>query len=615
MHSLRSKNSCCHLVAVIITLIFFVTSSPRVASKPIFGTKRYHRNPSAQQHPQQLPQYVAQPLPAAMQLYAPVHQSTAGAGATLYDPMDSYYSDDPSNYLYYAPHDPQYHSYGLPVYHGDYKPTPYMYAQAPTYQYYDEKESAINPLDDLHEEMLEEDEREREQKQQQLLHQQQLNQYRQQQQQFNAHNNRQLNSGRPEVQENDDYQDMLAGQAYYYQPIYEAPQQSFPTSAEYEDEEENIMDSNYAQANAAFLKDLIQYNREISNGRGNTKPKAPVSPTSHAAVNARNQNVQASRKDYPGNWGFDYAGDEYEPHHQQQDDYDYGGQYFMEQPMKTKTGHKSGDDDDKAVKELQELTHSRDKTSPDTLFASTPGQLRHVDPMDKYKSHNQAKDSANEDYLNWISGGGGSSFSEMDKNSELNSNNNYDYDDAGDEWINWDSKRSVGKPISIIAFTDRKPSKVMKVPENHFVLSSSGGASTDKGDTSPTSTLIPPTGLVEKLMSSSSGQKEEVLMRPAPPVRNPFSAPVMKMLQHQESLKTNKYEPHAAVEDLENKKRSVKDNKSSSSSERKPKATMYDTIKQLLDMEQQLQKEVSQDKLINDYSLLFMRAWVIGIDE
>lgn len=77
-------------------------------------------------------------------------------------------------------------------------------------------------------------------------------------------------------------------------------------------------------------------------------------------------------------------------------------------------------------------------------------------------------------------------------------------------------------------------------------------------------------------------------MRPAPPVRNPFSAPVMKMLEHQESLKTNKYETHAAVEELDNKKRS-------SSEERKaPKATVYDTIKQLLDMEEHLkQKHVS----------------------
>lgn len=75
---------------------------------------------------------------------------------TLYDSgADSFYTDDESvddrperEYLY-----------GKPTYHGEYKPTRYYYARAPSYSYYgDHMESmSTNPLDDLHEEMLQED--------------------------------------------------------------------------------------------------------------------------------------------------------------------------------------------------------------------------------------------------------------------------------------------------------------------------------------------------------------------------------------------------------------------------------------------------------------------------
>uniref|UniRef100_A0A182S996 Uncharacterized protein n=1 Tax=Anopheles maculatus TaxID=74869 RepID=A0A182S996_9DIPT len=60
----------------------------------------------------------------------------------------------------YQRNNERYTSYGLPTYRGEYKPTPYYYAHGPSYSYSDDHESS-NPLDDLHEEMLQEDERER----------------------------------------------------------------------------------------------------------------------------------------------------------------------------------------------------------------------------------------------------------------------------------------------------------------------------------------------------------------------------------------------------------------------------------------------------------------------
>lgn len=508
-----------------------------VASYPIFGTKRYHRNNA--------PQFIA-PQPLQMQ----------------YDPMDGYYADDPSNYLYYAPHDPQYHSYGMPVYRGDYKPTPYLYAQGPTYQYYEDNKGATNPLDDLHEEMLEEDERERAEKQHQK--QQQMRQYYQQ---HNHHQPPQMLSNANE----DDYPELIMKQPTYYQPNYEAQQQQQqqqPLNVDYaEDENGDFVDASYAQANAAFLNDLIQYNRQISKGRTGKQSSSSKTQSTNAHAESRNRNVQSGRRDYSTNWNLDYptgagAAVNYDEQWQQPADYDYEG-YSMDSASGA-DGHKT---EDKAVRQLEALTHSRDKTSPNAATSSSP--LRKVDPMHPHQVENQFND---EDY--WSGAGSAAASSSLDKDSELNGqNNNYEYDD---EWINWDSKRSVGQPISITAFTDRKPAKVMKVPENHFVLDTTSTASPQRVDK------------ITSLMAGKSGQKEEVLMRPAPPVRNPFSAPVMKMLEHQESLKTNKYEQHVAVEDLDNKKRS----ESNSSSERKPKATLYDTIKHLLDMEQQL-KEVS----------------------
>lgn len=56
---------------------------------------------------------------------------------------------------------PQYQSFGLPTYRGEYKPTQYYYAHSPSYNYFDDRTGANNPLDDLHEKMLQEDERER----------------------------------------------------------------------------------------------------------------------------------------------------------------------------------------------------------------------------------------------------------------------------------------------------------------------------------------------------------------------------------------------------------------------------------------------------------------------
>lgn len=73
----------------------------------------------------------------------------------------NYYVDDDSGVAATGHRLPQYQSFGMPTYRGEYKPTQYYYAQGPSYNYLKDRNGANNPLDDLHEKMLQEDERER----------------------------------------------------------------------------------------------------------------------------------------------------------------------------------------------------------------------------------------------------------------------------------------------------------------------------------------------------------------------------------------------------------------------------------------------------------------------
>lgn len=580
----RGKSLGSALLAIAFTLLQL--GPIHVASYPIYGTKRFHQGGDSSP--------ALMPFVAPVQIYTPIQ-----TGGAVDQRMDGYLGDDPRSYLYYVPHDPNIHSYGMPVYHGEYKPSPYLYAQAPTYQYYDEKEPS-NPLDDLHEEMLEEDEREREEEQQQFIQHHPYGQQKYYQHQQKQQQQQQLL--------NDDYPD-LTKHRNYYQPIYEPPtvkgnrhqkqqqqqqprnqpqpQQLWQSNMDYDqnieaddDSDAMLMEPSYVQANAAFLKDLIEYNREINSGK-----KGHDTNTAHGHLQNRNgpSATTTSQKDYNTNWNFDYP--EQEQYAIGQDPYDYDGQQYEYQQQQEQPQYNSAMDD-KAVRELQELTHNRDKSSQ---FSSESGTLRKIDFAAHEKQEKQQQQPNVEDY--WMM----SDRPAQNKDSELYGNQ-YEYEDGGDEWINWDSKRSVNKPISIVAFTDRKPaSKIMitKVPENHFVLdggdvttttTTSKSASTENSESSSSSEKGPSKTGSSVTTNAKAGQKEIVLMRPAPPVRHPFSAPVLKMLEQQESLKTNKYDSHAAVEDLDNKKRSA------SGTEMKS-ANVFDTIKQLLNLKNVSTKE------------------------
>ncbi|XP_037024829.1 uncharacterized protein LOC119066438 [Bradysia coprophila] len=151
-----------------------------------------------------------------------------------------------------------------------------------------------------------------------------------------------------------------------------------------------------------------------------------------------------------------------------------------------------------------------------------------------------------------------------------------EYDD--DTWINWSSKRSGGnadqpiKPIGLATFSDRKPST-----EQHLHKPIVSVPTTKQAPSKPSSAETTTTAQHnDNAKGSKTGQKEIVLPRPATPVRTPFSEPLMEMLTHN------------AIHD----KRQVPGN-----SKTKSPSTVYDTIRQLLAMEQNLDKTATETKV------------------
>lgn len=143
-----------HVAQVVTPTLLFVLL-PCIASlpHPIYGIKSYRRsvpvnnlNSPTQYYDAGPQQYDEQPIHYRQQPFES-------------DPGANYYLDDVSGSNNRGHRLPQ--SFGLPTYRGEYKPTQYYYAHSPRYNYFDDRSGGNNPLDDLHEEMLQEDERER----------------------------------------------------------------------------------------------------------------------------------------------------------------------------------------------------------------------------------------------------------------------------------------------------------------------------------------------------------------------------------------------------------------------------------------------------------------------
>lgn len=135
---------------LIVLLIATVLPSTLSFTYPIYNIANYQRPSRASS----LPTSYASSSSSSSQ-YDRSQPSYYNGYQTTYDkqPTNNYYGNDRPEREYY---------YGKPTYHGEYKPTRYYYAREPNYNYYDDHtEADTNPLDDLHEEMLQEDQRDR----------------------------------------------------------------------------------------------------------------------------------------------------------------------------------------------------------------------------------------------------------------------------------------------------------------------------------------------------------------------------------------------------------------------------------------------------------------------
>lgn len=140
------------------------------------------------------------------------------------------------------------------------------------------------------------------------------------------------------------------------------------------------------------------------------------------------------------------------------------------------------------------------------------------------------------------------------KNAGLDNNNS-------EAWINYSGKRNAMKntidPIANLAYKKQELSMhgPLLFKDNAMAFSARKNGKNQVGSTQA------PLGTTAASKDLRGGQKEVVLMRPATPVRRPFSEPVMEMLSKQNDIP-----------------------------ERKRNPSVYDTIKHLLEMEKSLEK-------------------------
>lgn len=523
---------------------------------PVFGTKRYHRaNFVAPGDIQALPMYPSVPQYfdnsyKPQYLAIPSSQLPSSSAYPMQMPSSPNGFLDDSNY-YYLPHPEQYR-YGLPTYHGEYKPTPYYYAPGPSYSYSDDRLEIANPLDDLHEEIMHEDERDR---------------------------------------VNKDIMSPIIGQETWYQN---------PSRAS----------DSLANTNAAFIRNLILYNNRLNNmheARKHPGAQLPqqlqqmVSPNEHMGeYDDYEETDSGDWYNSPTNPQLQMAPQQQIPqfqlpkvmppqghrvqsiNHHEDDDEDDEDDNDDDEEDDNDSGEEDDDEDDEEVKELKSLTnkhhgyhHQQQRNHqqlPQKLSRHQPQpqeeQFKQQMKLPQLRKQPQLEPEQYEMKTHYFN-------DQQDWQSDGPAYNAYDtypeYEE--DSWINWDRKRNVQpkKDSPVFEYNVRKPS----VNSNHKLNSATGTEKPSAAEETSTSTAMSAvttthsTGIptTKQLIQfhMHKGQKEVVLPRPSNPLRH-FSEPAVKAITRteQETKRTT--------------------NKS---------GNIYDTIKQIIAMEQNLEK-VSQ---------------------
>lgn len=518
----------------------------------VFGTKRYHRS-SGNSRSQVAPAPVAY-QPHAQQYYDEPSYLLPSESYSVGDSGAAAYAPETDNSYYYVPRrESQY--YGLPTYRGEYKPKPYYYAHGPSYSYYDDRNEQANPLDDLHEEMQLEDERER-----------------QREMPVGAEENWYDNQQRPDKLTNTFLKNLILYNkelAVNKERQYESP--AAAAAGDFED---------YEDPNTAAVSDYYeQLPQEMARHQLLLQQQQQEELQQQQMLQKQQQQHYQKQQRHPQL--------KHLPQQRKSDSYadgvestvveDKDVQELKSLANKSKQRKtKQEREQQKAIKQQQKQQKQRERQQQKMLKKQQEEQERQLLEHERQQQQRmlilqqqQQQQSLNQPmYTDY----------QQDNVAEYEAAEP-EYDETS--WINWDRKRSLlidmepryQQPQSppqfsdhFFGFDDRKP---VPIPHHTATVPSPVPVTTSSPVIGTTIALQKQQVLADD-GTYHSGQKEVVLPRPATPVRHPFSAPVLEMLTH-----------NAAAQDEDDHNDTHINN---------VKSSVYDTIKQLLTMDQKLNK-------------------------
>lgn len=497
-------------------------SSMAAPMMPIFSQvspQYYDNNRAPNSYIQTQPQYLNVPAYVQPQQQSQQQQQPA--------PQQQRFADDyrsNPNYFYYPqqtaqqqqqqqqPQRDQYQDqtlYGIPTYHGDYNPKPYYFAQ-PSFMSQDDRLEATNPLDYLHEEILQENERERN--------------------------------------------------------------------------------------NAAFMQNLALYNKQLDSLQSRQQQMQQIEEMYNLKPTNEFDDYDMIDQQQPSDW-YDQTSVVVDP--SAYESYIPPQQLQQQQPQYQQ--QRSYDYDDEMVRELKELKQNRkskavpksmrDDTMPKYISQDYQQYAPSSRDQDEPENYDEGPYWAAPNPIRKTKVPKQQIYSNLDYQQDapaLPSENDQEPENYEDEWINWGGEKRSIQPKK--DFADGKQPTVQPQQQQQTVGKQSKqskvtatAASTSAPMTSSTTTKTTTTEK-SKLLSKlhKGGQKEVVLPRPATPVRRPFSEGIMKSFG-----------------------KSMEGSSSNSNENNRVPPPIYKTIKQIIDMEQNL-NHVSKHDIEKNLFYLFM---------
>jgi hypothetical protein len=330
---------------------------------------------------------------------------------------------------------------------------------------------------------------------------------------------------------------------YFARPSYITEDDRLETTNPLDYLHEEILEENErARNNAAFMQNLALYNKHVDSLQGRTQQMQQIQELYNLKPISEFDDYEM---DQPTDW-YDQTAilldpssyESYMPQQQQQQQQQQTQltQNYQQTQPQYQYQQRPIDYDDEMVKELKELKQNR----------KNKGRSYEMPKQQMYSNQDWQQDMPSD----------GEDDDVMEPES---------YDDG---WINWGGQKRSIQPkkdfgdVKQQQVNDKQP-KPLKVTMRPLSVTTSkpSSSSTVSASTTTTSSIKSLTENSKLLGKLHKGQKEVVLPRPATPVRRPFSESIMKSLG-------NKF-----------------DDKQSSSEQAAP---IYKTIKQIIDMEQNL---------------------------